>query len=329
MIEVGSGKLRYGALESWELLPEGWDLVEACGVAVDSRDRVHLFSRGEHPVVVLDRDGRFLGSWGEGAFARPHGITIGPDDSIYLVDDLGHAVRQTSAAGEPLRTIGPCGTPSDTGASGFDYRTIRRTGPPFHLPTNLALAPGGEMYVTDGYGNARVHKFSRDGSLLLSWGETGSGPGQFQIPHGIAVDRRGQVYVADRENSRIQVFDPDGRPLREWTDVARPCEVFIDHQDLFYVAELGFRAGMWPGTEPPAPEATGGRVSIFDREGALLARWGGGDDPCAPGDFFAPHDICVDSRGDIYVAEVTMSAGGCRGMVPRTCHTLQKFVHLG
>src|SRR5687767_7840121 len=131
MIEVGSGKLRYGALESWERLPEGWDLVEACGVAVDSRDRVHLFSRGEHPVVVLDRDGRLLGSWGKGAFARPHGITIGPGDSIYLVDDLGHAVRQTSPAGEPLRNIGPCGTPSDTGASGFDYRTIRRTGPPF------------------------------------------------------------------------------------------------------------------------------------------------------------------------------------------------------
>jgi hypothetical protein len=104
--------------------------------------------------------------------------------------------------------------------------------------------------------------------------------------------------------------------------------VFIDGQDRFYVAELGFRAGRWPDSGPPPPGATGGRVSIFDREGELLARWGGGDDPCAAGDFFAPHDIWVDSRGDIYVGEVTLSAGGNAGLVPVTCHSLQKFVRV-
>src|SRR5439155_3030800 len=152
----------------------------------------------------------------------------------------------------------------DTGATTLAFRTIHRPGPPFHYPTNLALSPQGEMYVSDGYGNARIHKFSPDGRLLFSWGEPGSGPGQFQIPHGIAVDLQGTVYVADRENSRIQLFSPDGKYLGEWTDVVRPCQVFIDRAENAYVAELGFRAGMWPGTTAPSADAPGGRVSIFD-----------------------------------------------------------------
>ena len=161
--------------------------------------------------------------------------------------------------------------------------------------------------------------------MLFSWGEPGSAPGQFRIPHGIAVDRQGQVYVADRENSRIQIFASSGKYLREWTDVARPCQVFVDAEENVYVAELGFRAGMWPGTSACA-DASGGRVSIFNAEGQLRARWGGGRNPCAAGDFFAPHGICVDSRGDIYVWEVVMSGGGNRGLVSPTCHSLQKFV---
>jgi DNA-binding beta-propeller fold protein YncE len=171
-----------------------------------------------------------------------------------------------------------------------------------------------------------VHKFSPDGRLVFSWGEPGSGPGQFHVPHGIAVDAQGIVYIADRENSRIQLFDPDGQYRAERTDVARPFQVFIDAIGNVNVAELGFRAGMWPGTTAPTPDAPGGRVSICNSKDELLARWGGDRDPCAPGDFFAPHSICVDSQGDIYVAEVVMSAGGNGGLVPAYCHALQKFV---
>jgi DNA-binding beta-propeller fold protein YncE len=211
---------------------------------------------------------------------------------------------------------------------GNDYRTIQRTAGPFNFPTNLALAHGGEMFITDGYGNCRVHKYSPDGRLLLSWGEPGAGPGQFHLPHGITVDRRGLVYVADRENSRVQVFSPDGDFLREWTGVARPCQVSVDAHDNFYVAEIGYRAGVYPGNEVPPGNPTGGRLTIYSAEGDVLARWGGGDRPCAPGDFFAPHDVCVDSHGDIYVGEVTMSAGGNKGIVPRDCHSLQKFVRV-
>src|SRR5207248_6491697 len=150
--------------------------------------------------------------------------------------------------------------------------TVRRAGPPFHYPTNLAVGPSGDLYVTDGYGNARVHRFAPDGRLLQSWGEPGGGPGQFRVPHGLAVDEDGTVYVADRENSRVQLFTADGVYRGAWTDVARPCQVFVDGAGAVYVAELGFRAGRWPWMGPPEAGAVGGRLSVFDRNGRLLAR---------------------------------------------------------
>jgi DNA-binding beta-propeller fold protein YncE len=318
----------YEADDHWAKLPAGWGWVEVAGVAADSRDRVFVFSRGDHPVMVFDRDGTLVDSWGEGVFARPHGIFIGPDDAVYCADDVGHTVRKFTPDGKLLMTLGTEGKPSDTGATSMDYRTIVRAGGPFHYPTNLTISPEGDLFVSDGYGNARVHKFSSDGRLLLSWGEPGAGPGQFHLPHGIAVDRQGTVYVADRENSRVQLFTSEGKFVAEWTDVARPCQVCIDADGFIYVAELGFRAGLWPGMTAPA-DATGGRVSVFDRDGKLQARWGGGLNPTAPGDFFAPHGIGVDSRGSVYVAEVVASGGGNRGLVSPTCHCLQKFTRTG
>ncbi len=321
-------QFQYDADDHWAQVPAGWTWNEVTAVAIDSRDRVFVFNRGEHPVIVFRRDGSFVTSWGEGEFARPHGITIGPDDMVYCTDDLDHTVKKFTPEGKLLLTLGTSGKPSNTGATSIDYRTIRHAGEPFYFPTNVALSADGEIFVTDGYGNARVHKFSPEGRLLLSWGEPGSGPGQFHVPHGIAIDREGTVFVADRENSRIQLFSPDGKFLSERTDIARPCQVTFDAAGHLFVAELGYRSGMWPGTTAPTPHATGGRVSVFDSAGQLLARWGGGENPTAPGDFFAPHDIRVDSHGDVYVAEVVMSAGGNRGLVDPTCHSLQKFTRL-
>ncbi len=321
----GNGTWHYEALAQWETLPAGWSFGEVAGVATDSRDRVYVCNRGAHPLLVFDRDGRFLTSWGEGTFRRAHGICIGPDDAVYCTDDVDHTVRKFTTEGKLLLTLGQSGQPSDTGIDGIDYRTIKRAGPPFHRPTNVALAADGCLYVTDGYGNARVHKFAPDGKLLLSWGEPGSGPGQFNLPHGITVDQAGRVYVADRENSRIQLFTAEGKYLSEWTDVSRPMQVYADRHDRLFVAEVGWRAGRFPWQTPPA-NPPGARVSIFNRDGQLLARLGGEGDPCAPGNFFAPHDLCLDSRGDLYVGEVVLSAGGNRGLVPASCHALQKFV---
>ncbi len=325
-IYVGKGKFRYRVEVGWGQLPEGWSFVEVVAVATDSAGSAFVFNRGQHPVVVFDRQGKFLRSWGEGLFVRAHGISIGPDDSVYCVDDSDHTVRKYTPSGELLLTLGSSGRHADTGATTVDYRTILRSGPPFNFPTNVALSPNGEIVVSDGYGNARVHRFSSTGRLIASWGEPGAKGGQFHVPHGIAIDQGGTVYVADRENSRIQLFSPSGKFLAEWTDVARPCQVFIDRDGNVFVAELGYRAGMFPGNEPPPGHPTGGRMSVFNAQGELQARWGGGDNPCAPGDFFAPHDVWVDDRGDVYVSEVTISAGGNRGLVARDCHTLQKFV---
>ncbi len=325
-VRVGQGPLTYTVAADWARRPPGFTWSEVAAVATDSHDQVFVFNRGAHPMMVFDRAGTFLRSWGEGVFARAHGLTIGPDDAIYCTDDLDHTVRKFTPEGRLLLTLGTSGRPSDTGATSIDYRTIRHAGLPFYFPTNVALSPAGEIYITDGYGNACVHKFSASGELLFSWGTPGGGPGQFRVPHGIAVSQHGEVFVADRENSRIQMFSPSGEFLHEWTEIARPCQVTFDTAGNLFVAELGYRAGMWPGTVAPNPGATGGRVSVFDPGGVLLARWGGGDNPTVAGDFFAPHDICIDSRGDVYVAEVMMSAGGNRGLVSPDCHSLQKFV---
>lgn len=322
---VGTGLLTYDADDRWAKLPLGYSWVEVTAIGVDSRDRVFVFNRGEQPMLVFDRDGTFLTSWGQGEFARPHGLTIGPDDSLYCTDDLDHTVKKYSPEGKRLLTLGTSGKPSNTGATSIDYRTIRNAGPPFYFPTNVALAADGSLYIADGYGNARIHKFSPDGKLLFSWGEPGGNPGQFHVPHGIAIDSSGRVFVADRENSRIQIFSPEGKFLESRNGIARPCQVTFDKAGNLYVAELGYKAGMWPGTSPPSPDATGGRVSIFDPAGKLISQWGGGENPTAPGDFFAPHDIRIDSRGDLYVAEVVWSAGGKRGLVSPDCHSLQKF----
>jgi DNA-binding beta-propeller fold protein YncE len=328
MSPVGSGRFTFTPSPHWEQLPSGWKFVEAVGVATDSSERVFVFNRGEHPVIVFNRSGKFLQAWGEGQFVRPHGIWIGRDDAVYLTDDLDHTVRKYTCEGSLLWKLGVSGRGSDTGVRESDYRTITRGGPPFNQPTNLAIGPDGALYISDGYGNARIHKYSPDGELLFSWGEPGAGPGQFNLPHGIAVDSSGRVLVADRENSRIQFFSAAGDYLHEWTDVVRPCEVFVDPQDNVYVAELGRRAGMFPWLTPD-PTSSGGRISIFHQSGQLLARFGGGENPGTPGDFYAPHDLWVDGRGDLYVAEVTWTAGGNRGLVSADCPSLQKFVWAG
>ena len=322
---VGSGDFVYCASPAWEQLPEGLRFRDVVGVAIDSRDRVHVFHRSEDPIVVFDHEGNFLRTWGKGRFVGPHGITIGPDDMLYLSDYEDHTVHKFTPDGEHIFTLGTSGRPCDTGIEGLDYRMIERAGPPFHRPTNVALTSDGDMVISDGYGNARVHKFSSDGEHLFSWGEPGSGPGQFQLPHGIGIDSAGRVFVADRENSRLQLFTLDGEFLAEWTDLVRPTQVFIDQNDNVFVTELGRRAGIFPWMEIDLT-SSGGRISVFDRDGKLQTRWGGGENPCDPADFFAPHDICIDSRGSIYVGEVTYTAGGNRGFVPPECPSLRKFV---
>lgn len=320
--------LRYEVVEGWEQLPAGFHHADVVGVATDSRDRVFIYTRQEERVIIYNRDGSFVASWGEGLFTpRTHGLTIAPDDSVYCVDEGKQVIYKFTPEGELLQTIGTPDVASDTGYDGRSLTSITRGGPPFNRPTNVAIAPSGELYVSDGYGNASVHRFSADGHLIQTWGAPGSGPGQFNLVHGVAVAADGRVLIADRENDRIQFFSPDGKFLEEWTDVQRPTNIAIDGAGRVYVAELLHRPGDHSFRLGEIADDLPGRVSVYDGSGNVLARWGGLD-RCAPGNFVGPHDICVDSHGDIYVGEVTYTMGVRPGLVPDGCHTFQKFARV-
>lgn len=324
---VGEGSFRYEVAEGWEQLPEGWWHGDVADVATDSQDRVYVFNRSEHPVIVYDRDGSFLGSWGEGVFTRPHGITITADDIAYLADDTDHTVRKCTLDGKLLQTLGEKDRGSDTGYNGSDLRTIQRGAGPFNRPTRVSLAQNGDLYVSDGYGNARVHRFSAAGELIQSWGEPGEGEGEFNLPHSVWVHTDGRVFVCDRENNRMQIFSPSGEYLSAWTNVARPMDLWIDADNNVFVAEGAWVAGTTFMTGKPVTEAKAAQMSVRDLDGNVLARWGG-PVPTDPGSFGAPHGVWVDSHGDVYVAEVIHTALSRTGEYNDKCRALQKFVRV-
>lgn len=274
----GQGTHQYTVQEDWWTLPEGWEFGWVPAVAVDSQDKIYVYSRSEHPMVVFDRDGNFIDSWGDDILKDAHGIFIDADDNIYCTERDTHVVRKFTTAGELLMTLG---TPDEPGAEGE----------PFNKPTDFALGPDGEMYISDGYGNARVHKYSPDGELIKSWGQPGTGPGEFDLPHCVRVDPRNRLMVADRENNRIQFFTLDGEYIEEWGDLLQPDTIYIDDDDLVYIAELGQR------------------ISIMTLDGEVISQWGSERGSTVPGEFLAcPHGIWLDSHGDIYVGEVQADA---------------------
>jgi DNA-binding beta-propeller fold protein YncE len=237
---------------------------------------------------------------------------MGPDETMFCTDDGDHTVRKCTLDGNVIFTLGTSGKPAPF-----------MSGDPFNRCTHVAIDPrNGDFYVSDGYGNARVHKYAPDGKLLLSWGESGTDPGQFNIVHNIATDKEGWVYVADRENHRVQVFDPSGKYEAQWVNMSRPCGLYIDQAaEITYIGELGA-----PISANAEALRLGPRISIYDTKGHLLARLGDQPEGEAPGQFIAPHGICIDSRGDIYVGEVSWTHTGSRLDPPREIRSLQKLV---
>lgn len=295
MTIYGEGEYRYEIDNDWADVPDEMAWREVGSVAVDDQDRVYVFNRGPHPMLVFDRMGNLLRSWGEGTFTRAHGAYLAPDETLYLTDDGDHTVRRCTLDGKVLMTLGIPGKPSP-------YMSQE----PFHRCTHTALSPEGDLYVSDGYGNARIHKFSPDGKLLLSWGGPGSDPGEFNIPHNICCDDDGWVYVADRESHRIQVFDGKGRYEAQWNNLHRPSGIYMPRGKcpVCYIGECG-------PTMPVnrAVPNLGPRLTIVDNQGNRLARIGdyngAGNEP---GQFISPHGLAVDSRGDVYVGEVSATA---------------------
>ena len=311
--KLGDGGYVYEELAHWARLPEGWTFKEVVDVAVDAKDRVYVLNRGEHPVIVFERDGSFVTAWGEGLFSRPHGMTLTPDETLYCVDDVSHCIYRCSLSGQVLQTIGTPGSPAP-----------RHSGRPFDRPTKVALDPkAGDLYIADGYGNARVHKFSADGQHLFSWGEHGTDPGQFNLVHSICTDGDGKIYVADRENHRVQVFDEKGRYVAQWNNLHRPCGLYI-HDGLAYVGQL--LTSLSVNADYPN---IGACVSIHDLTGRRLARLGAARAGEGPGQFTGPHGLAVDSRGDIYVGEVSWNVYGKKLDPPRAVRCFRKLVKVG
>ncbi len=274
MATVGSGDFTYDVLDNWAKTPDGWSIGQA-EPACDSQDRVYVFNRGDHPLMIFDREGNFLNEWGREYLTDAHGIFISGEDHVYLPVRESHAIVKCTLDGKPLMTMGVWDAPSDTGGARPDGTMWKAAGP-FNRCTDIALAPNGDLFVSDGYANSRVHRFSPDGRLLHSWGRPGKrGPGEFHIPHGIWVHWDSRVLVCDRENNRIQIFTGEGEYLDMWTDLARPCDIYVDPDGIAYVVELD------------------AFLTVLNMNGEVLAKMDIGGS--------GGHAVWADSHGDLYI----------------------------
>ena len=268
------GSYRYEPVPDWPKLPAGLKMIGANGIALDSHGRVYVAGGEENPILVFARDGEFLGAWGKGTIQGKHQVRIF-DDRVYVADTDMHQMYEFTLDGKLLRAFGTAGK------AGLGENE-------FNMPTDIAFAANGDIYITDGYGNSRVVCLKPDGSFRTAWGSPGKEPGQFKEPHNIVVDAKGRVYVADRGNDRIQVFTPEGRFVKQWSNVGKPYGLFLTPDQILFVTD----------GNPDGPQ----RILVLDLDGNILATIG--ESGRQPGQFDVPHSIHVDEEGNIYVAEV-------------------------
>jgi DNA-binding beta-propeller fold protein YncE len=259
-IIVGSGKFKYEVKWPFGKSTEEIRINRVSHVSVDSKNNVYFFQRINPPIVVFNNKGNLIDHWGEKILVDGHGIFITHKDEVFVVARGLHEILKFNTKGELLLRIGERGNPSWQ--------------KPFNHPTDVAISEKGDIYVSDGYGNACVHKFSSYGKHILTWGRPGSGPGEFHTPHGIWVNEN-RVYVVDRDNNRIQIFSLEGEFVEEWRDFFHPMDIFFDTNNVIYVTD-----------QTP-------RLTVLDTDGRILARG------------FAPdagHGLWGDVNGNIYLA---------------------------
>jgi peptidylglycine monooxygenase len=266
-LRVGWGGLTYDVDAAWGRFPPNVQLAPVAAVATDSRDRLYVCQRSEPSILVLDPDGEMVGTLGDGQVTDPHGICVGNDDFVYVVDRDRHQVLVFDPNGGLARTLG--------------VRNGAAPEAPFNHPCDVTVSPAGDLFIADGYGNSRVHAFSQDGRHLYSWGEAGRANGQFRVPHGIAVGANDSVYVADRENDRVQVFDLKGNVLAVWGDFRGPTDICIDSKQRVYVTDH-------------VP-----RLTVLSPDGEVLVK---------VRSYHDTHGVCCDMQGNVYIAS---TAGRC------------------
>ena len=289
----GYGDYEFDLVEGWPALPDDFDVEGKnkygdsgiSGVAIDESDDVHIVTRGSSPLVVFAKDGTFQRN-GTVPLSNPHGIHWAPDGNFFVSDRDAHVVVKYGPDEKITLELGNRDQPSDTGNTTAGS-VVEKAAGPFNLVTGVAVSEVGDIFVSDGYGNSRVHKFDSAGSLIKSWGVPGKGgPGEFHLPHGIGIDGEGRLLVCDRENDRIQLFDQDGIYIDMWTGLRKPTSVAFGPDGEVYVPELQHR------------------LTILGSDGKVLSRIGG-ESSQTPGAFIAPHCVAIDSLGDLYVGEVT------------------------
>ncbi|MBI1896232.1 MAG: hypothetical protein HYS04_06805 [Acidobacteria bacterium] len=275
--ELKSGPpLPHKLVPNWAQLPKGWNFGECSGVDVDKDDNVWVFNRGPHPLIQFDKSGKFLQAWPEVPVTSSHGVRVGPGGNIWLVDVKGHTLFTLTPAGRLLQVIGaPMKRPGNNDSKDA-----------FNEPTGVAFGAGGEFYVSDGYVNSRVIKFNRDGTYATHWGKKGTGDGEFNLAHDVAVDSKGRVYVADRTNARVQIFDSNGKFLDKWTDLGNPWGLYyVARENALYMVD-----------------GHNNRLLKLNLEGQVLGVLGSYGK--LPGKFDFVHNVAVDSTGNIYTVEI-------------------------
>lgn len=270
-------QIRFGE-EPEDTMPDGWKFGRVSAVASAPNGEVFVFQRGKKadPVIVFDSTGRYVRSWGKGLFGNPHAIRIDKSGSVWITDNGDHQVMKFTPEGQSLLKLGI------KGKAGTDEST-------FDKPTDIAWAPDGAFYISDGYGNSRVVKFTKEGKFMKAWGKRGTGQGEFNLPHSIAVDPKGQVYVADRENNRIQIFDGDGKFLKQWTHLGSTQNLFITPAGELWA--MTYRDAV----EIRTYDCLSGRIMKVDSStGKVLGSME------SPG-----HWLDVSNKGDIFIGSLT------------------------
>jgi sugar lactone lactonase YvrE len=281
--EVDAAWPRKPASAAWSDMP---------GLAVDANDNVYVFTRAKPPVQVYSAEGKFLRSWGDDTIKSAHHIKIDGKDNVWIADVGHHVVRKFTPEGKLLQTLGT------EDHAGCDETHLNQ-------PTDMAIAPSGDVYVSDGYGNARVVHFDAGGKYVKAWGKLGSKPGEFSIPHAIAYCK-GRLYVADRNNVRVQVFDPEGKLLDMWSNVVTPWGLCVTKDDELWVC--GSSPMQWRKEDgalgcPPKDQV----FMKFNPEGRLLQLWTvpkGRDGLERPGEVNWVHAIAADSKGNLYAGDI-------------------------
>ncbi|MCY2966449.1 MAG: peptidyl-alpha-hydroxyglycine alpha-amidating lyase family protein [Planctomycetota bacterium] len=252
-------------------LPKGLELAPCSAVDIDTSGGLYVLHRGKTPVLYFDKQHQFVRSWGEGLFGKPHGLRIDRQGNVWITDIVRHVVQKYTPAGKLLLSLGTIDKPGTS----IDH---------FDRPADIAFDTADNVYVADGYGNTRVIVFDKNGKYLRQWGKPGEGPGEFNVPHAICIDRKGRILVGDRDNSRIQVFDADEKLLAMWKGFA-PYGLALGADDRLYVAD-----------------GVADEVLVLNLEGEILHRFGVKGDK--PGDFNVPHMLVQGADKALYVTEI-------------------------